>query len=48
MSRNSATGWHTLVWDGRDDAGQGQASGLYFLRAKSAGVTDIQKMTLVK
>ncbi len=41
-------GWHILVWDGRDDGGQGQASGMYFLRAVSAGDASVQKMTLVK
>ncbi len=43
-----SAGWHTLVWDGRDDAGRGQASGMYFLRAMSAGDVSVQKMTLVK
>jgi hypothetical protein len=43
-----APGWHTMVWDGRDDRGQGQASGLYFMRARSSGVDSIKKMTLVK
>jgi len=42
------TGWHTWVWDGRDGAGRSQASGLYFLRAKLADQTVIQKMSLVK
>jgi len=43
-----SAGWHTLVWDGRDDAGRGQASGMYFLRAINAGISSVQKMTLVK
>jgi hypothetical protein len=43
-----SSGWHTMVWDGRDDAGRGQASGMYFLRALSAGEVSVQKMTLVK
>ena len=43
-----ATGWHTMVWDGRDNSGKGQASGLYFMRARSAGKVQIKKMTLVK
>ncbi len=42
------TGWHTLVWDGQDDQSRGQASGLYFMRATSSGVSTIKKMTLVK
>jgi hypothetical protein len=43
-----ASGWHTLVWDGRDDEGRGQASGVYFVRARAAGEVGVQKMTLVK
>ena len=41
-------GWHELVWDGRDDAGRNQASGVYFMRARSADVVDTHKMSLVK
>ena len=41
-------GWHTLVWDGQDDAGRGQASGIYFMRAVNEGVVNVQKMMLVK
>ena len=43
-----AAGWHTAVWDGRNDRGQGSASGLYFLRARSSHDQTIRKMTLVK
>ena len=43
-----SAGWHTLVWDGRDDAGRSQASGMYFLRASNVGDVTTQKMTLVK
>ncbi len=43
-----AEGWHTLVWDGRDDGGRGQSSGMYLLRARGAGSVSVQKMTLVK
>ena len=42
------SGWHTLVWDGRDDAGRGQASGVYFVRARAATAEEVRKMTLVK
>jgi len=41
-------GWHTMVWDGRDDAGRVQSSGLYFMRAASDREVTVQKMTLVK
>jgi hypothetical protein len=43
-----SSGWHTMVWDGRDDAGRGQASGMYFLRGANAGEVSVQKVTLVK
>jgi hypothetical protein len=41
-------GWHTMVWDGRDDTGRAQPSGVYLVRARAAGQEGIQKMTLVK
>ena len=43
-----SAGWHTLVWDGRNDTGRYQASGVYFMRAVNAGDVTVQKMTLVK
>ncbi len=41
-------GWHTLVWDGQDNTGRRQASGLYFMRAVNEGESTIHKMSLVK
>jgi hypothetical protein len=41
-------GWHDLTWDGRDDGGRGQSSGVYVLRARQAGRSQAFKMTLVK
>jgi hypothetical protein len=43
-----AGGWHSWVWDGRDTAGRVQASGLYFLRARSGDQTAVRKMSLIK
>ena len=43
-----SSGWHTLVWDGKDDTGRGQSSGMYFLRGENAGEISVQKVTLVK
>ena len=42
------SGWHDFVWNGRDDAGRSQASGVYFLRAQGAGRTLTTKMALVR
>ncbi len=41
-------GWHSISWQGRDDHGQPQASGVYFLRARSGGRESTIKMSLVK
>jgi len=41
-------GWHEFTWDGRDDGGRTQASGVYFIRARQALVAQTFKMTLVK
>ena len=45
---DAGPGWHDLTWDGRDDGGRGQASGIYFVRARQARETATFKMTLVK
>jgi len=41
-------GWHDFVWNGRDDAGRPQASGLYLLRAKGDAGSVSAKMALVR
>lgn len=41
-------GWHTIAWNGTDDAGRTQPSGVYFMQAKSGGRASVHKMTLVK
>ncbi len=41
-------GWHTLVWDGMDDAGMRQSSGVYFMRAESPDGARTYKLTMVK
>jgi hypothetical protein len=43
-----SSGWHTMVWDGRDNTGRNQSSGMYFMRAVSGHHSSIHKMTLVK
>lgn len=41
-------GWHTVTWQGRDDQGRPQSSGVYFLRAAAGGDRSTVKMSLVK
>jgi len=39
---------HTAVWDGRDDAGNAVASGIYFLRMVAGDMSDVKKLVLLK
>ena len=41
-------GHHSERWDGRDDAGLGVASGVYYARLVAAQETSIKPMTLVR
>lgn len=41
-------GWHDAVWDGRDDAGQPAAAGLYITRYAAGAMVKTGKMTMVK
>jgi hypothetical protein len=41
-------GAHTVAWDGRTQSGGHAASGIYYIRAKSGGSTDVIKAVLAK
>ncbi len=41
-------GVHTVVWDGRDNAGMKVASGVYFYRLTAPGVEETRRMVLLK
>ena len=43
-----SAGRHSVVWDGRNDAGDGVASGVYFVRLTADGESAFGKMTLLK
>ena len=43
-----AAGEHRLAWDGRDQAGQPAAAGVYLVRLRAAGSTDVLRIALVK
>ena len=48
VSADVPAGRHEAVFDGRDDRGQRLSSGVYLVRFTGGGVTDMQKLTLVK
>ena len=48
MSGPLDAGYHTLVWNGRDDAGQQVATGMYLYLLESGDFRQTRKMTLVK
>lgn len=43
-----AAGDHAVVWDGRDDRGRSQSSGVYFAQLHACGLVASQKMVLMK
>ena len=41
-------GWHEVMWNGTDDAGQAASSGLYVTRFIAGSTVQTQKMTMLK
>ena len=41
-------GYHSILWNGKDNFGRDMASGVYFTRMASKGFTQTKKMLLVK
>jgi hypothetical protein len=41
-------GYHSVVWDGRDEAGRMVATGVYIYRLQAGGFSQIRKMILAK
>ncbi len=48
VSGQQGAGFYRLAWDGRDQADQAVASGVYFYRLATAGFSQTRKMTLLK
>jgi len=48
VSGRMSAGRHSVVWDGRDDAGQLTSSGVYLYRLEACGRSETKKMLLLK
>jgi len=48
LNANVQPGYHSVVWQGRDDRGKAVASGVYFLVLESGGFQAVQKTLLLK
>ena len=48
VSGQHEAGRHEVIWDGRDDAGRGVATGTYFARVRAGDFSQIRKMVLLK
>jgi len=48
LAERLSAGDHSIVWDGRDDAGRMVSSGLYLYRLNAGDQSDVRKMMLLK
>jgi flagellar hook assembly protein FlgD len=48
VNKRQAAGYHSAVWDGRDDAGNPVASGIYLYRIQAGEFVNVRKMVLLK
>lgn len=48
MNEQRGVGEHTVVWDGRDESGRAAGTGVYFVRLDAVGVSESQKLVLLR
>jgi hypothetical protein len=48
LNGQERAGYKTIIWDGKDEAGKGVASGVYFYKVNAGNFNDTKKMTLLK
>jgi len=48
VSGQKSAGWHSVVWDGRDNAGTPVSSGVYLYRLEAGGKSEAKRMLLLR
>ncbi len=48
LDEQAAAGPHARVWDGRDEDGRPAGTGVYFVRLEAAGLSESQKLVLLR
>ncbi len=48
VDKNLVAGYHSIVWDGMDNAGQTVSAGIYFFHLQAGEFSDTNKMILIK
>jgi hypothetical protein len=48
LTSEARFGANTIVWDGTDDGGRAQASGVYLYRLEAPGFSDVRRMVLLR
>ncbi|MCK9310434.1 MAG: T9SS type A sorting domain-containing protein, partial [Candidatus Cloacimonetes bacterium] len=48
INNELASGYHKIIWDGRDKNNRGVSSGIYFFRLQSGGKVSVRKAMLMK
>jgi hypothetical protein len=48
VDESKSAGYHTVIWDSRNENGMEVSSGIYFYRIKTGNFTDTKKMILLK
>ena len=48
VNSKQSAGRYTILWDGKNDSGVQQPSGIYFYRLKTGGFSDTKKMMLLR